>query len=283
MNKYSVYRGHLNLIHCLLILIDMSHPIQCQIAKCCPTDSILRISNGLSCEPMENRSIWDSHNIPIFSIPNCSLVHKVFDRNEKYIELNGCIDKDSDDQFVAVSCSNNPVIGVHLINKCCPPEQSYDYKARLCTEDHASNANLKSLFDNEAVVFDNKVPNCSEDEVFVENFSNIHVIKFDGMILKVDEKSLTSEKFCIDDLVNIDPSEEIESKNHFIVRSCRPRSVCDEIPCIRRCCKVDQIIMPQPGGSKVCQIHPNKTNLLPIFHDVSTLERPMLANPKGKF
>lgn len=169
------------------------------------------------------------------------------------------------------------------IAKCCPPEQSYDHNARLCTN-HVSDNHNKSFFHKDAVLFKNIVPDCSEDEVFVEYLSTIHTIEFDGMTLRVDGKTLSSDKFCIEDLVHTNVSGTNGSENHVIVRSCRPRSLCNEIPCMRRCCRVDQIIVLQPGGSKVCLTHPNKTNLVPIFHDVSlSLNNPRRTNLKGTY
>lgn len=259
----------------------MSYPIQCNVSKCCPTDSVIKTSNELSCESISNRTVaWDAHNVLPSSIPNCSTVHNVFNKNETSVGLNGCLDRNTNNQFVAVSCSTDPNTSVHLMNKCCPTGLSYDHSERQCKQNLNSNEHFKSLFGDSAVVFKNEVPNCAEAEVFVEYFSTIHSIRFEGMLLKVDDETFLSEKFCIDDLVNINSVKA--SEQHVIVRICRPRSVCDKIPCMRRCCKVDQIIEPQPEGNKVCQFHPSKINLLPIFHNVSLpLNSPEQAYPKG--
>lgn len=254
----------------LLIVLSFYFPqfIQCQITKCCPNGSVLKIANDHSymCESSNlKHEVWNVHNIQSSSIPNCTAIQNVFNGTEYNIELNGCVDRDSKGQFVAVSCPQNPETSVHLINKCCPIDQSYDHSERQCTQDLNSNKHFKSLFGDLAIVFEDKVPDCSEEEVFVEYFSTDYEIRFEGTNLKVNENVLSPEKFCIEDLAKINQ----KSDKHIIVRSCRPRTVCNDIPCIRRCCKADQIMQPHPKGKRQCQNHPNGTNLIPIFHDIS--------------
>lgn len=266
MCRYSLNKN----IFFTILLLYFTRLIQSEVTKCCSEKLVLDIEKH-SCEFSANQTEWDAYNLPTLLVSNCSVPRSVFKGSKSYIELNGCIDKDKNDQYVAVSCSKNvhSNTGVHLINKCCPIGLSYDHIGRFCAQNPETHGHFKKLFGNTAVVFKNEVPDCSEDEVFVEYFSTVHDIEFNGKNLKVCDKILSSDKFCIEDLVNIHPNEGKNEEKYFIIRSCRPRSICGKIPCIRRCCKTDQIMTPQPKGKRECHFHPNKKNLVPVFHDIS--------------
>lgn len=154
------------------------------------------------------------------------------------------------------------------VAKCCPIGQSYDRVGRFCAKNADFHSHFVKLFGN-IIPYENIIPDCSEDEVFVEYFSTVHNIQFDGRNLKVDGKTLLPNKFCIEDLLNIKSGEANNDDEYIIVRSCRPRFICEKIPCIRRCCKADQIMLPQPKGKRECQYHPNRTNLMPVFYNIS--------------
>lgn len=250
-----------------------------EVTKCCSEQNVLDIQKH-SCESPINLTSWDVYNIQSSSSSSllaCAKPSYVFKERESYIELNGCIDKNKNDQYVAIACSKDSTIGVHLMNKCCPLGQSYDHSGRFCARNSEVHGHFKRLFENVAVIFENSIPDCSENEVFVEYFSTEHNIHFDGKNLNVNGNTLMSDKFCIEDLVNIKPNQANNKERHFIVRSCHPRSICKTIPCIRRCCKADQVMFPQPKGKRECQYHPNKKNLNPTFYDIRL---PLSNNPK---
>lgn len=271
MHRYCVFAKHFYLL--LPILFCMSHKINCQVTKCCPEQTALNIDSDYFCEPAVNRTNWDAYNLPTSSVTNCSEFRNVLNGSEMYIELNGCIDKDSSGQYVALSCSQHlqdSTTGVHFLNKCCPIGQSYDQSQHFCIKDRNVHARFNQVFGKTAIAFQHNVPNCSVDEVFVEYFSTLHNIQFDGSNLKVNGNSLISDKFCIEDLVNIDSIGINGSESHIIIRSCRSHSVCNQqIPCMRRCCKADQVMEPRAEGYKICQYHPYKMNLQPTFYNVT--------------
>lgn len=270
MHKYCVFARHFSLLY--LFLICLSQRIDCQVSKCCSDNFVLDIESDHFCESSANQTDWHAYNLPISAVFNCSDVRNVFVGDVFYIELNGCIDQNANGQLMTVACPRDAVHsgnGVHLINKCCPPGHSYDYSQRFCRKDENSYVRFEKIFGEAAVVFKNNVPNCSANEVFVEYISTAHAIRFDGTNLKVGDDTLLSNKFCIDNLVNIDSGGFNEHDSHIIVRSCRSPSVCAKIPCMRRCCKVDQVMEPRPEGYKICQNHPNKMNLQPTFYNVA--------------
>lgn len=264
---YGIFNSiadYLNPFYCILIVLYLTQHSQCEITKCCLDGSVLDTS-AYSC--VQNDTTWDAYNIHPATLPNCvHTVTTVFQKDESYIELNGCIDKDINDAFVAVSCSENQKIDVHAMNKCCPIGQSYDHMKRGCVENQNSHAHFKNLFQQSAVVFENVIPKCSDAEVFVEYFSTVHDIQFSGKNVQVNNDILSPNKFCIEDLINVDPRDSRQNDQHMIIRSCRPRSVCNEITCIRRCCAADQMMMKNP---RRCEPHPENENLKPIFYDLS--------------
>lgn len=270
----------------VFLLIYCSQPIKCQVMKCCPIDYVLDVQSEFKCKlPTNsyNRLQWEAYNILLpAQLQNCEdFRYEHVEDESNYIELNGCIDKDFNDQYVAVSCSQDFNVGVHSMNKCCPFGQSYDHNGRFCAQKSHIYGLFKQLFGNAAVIFKNKVPDCSENEVFVEYFSTIHDVQFNGMNVIVNGNYLPSNKFCIDDLVNINASESTHDIQ-FVIRSCRPRSICNEIPCYRRCCKTDQVLK-KGVKAKQCVPHPENKNLIPIFYDVglpiTNIQRQI--HPKG--
>lgn len=269
MYTCCVFVEHFSVVS--FILIYVSQRICCQVTKCCSEHSILDIESDLFCESSTNHTDWDAYNIPTSPVINCSDIRNIFIKHESYAELNGCIDKTSNDQYVSVSCSQDAETktGVHLLNKCCPSANSYDHIQRTCIRDANLHSRFEQVFGESAIVFKHTVPNCSTDEVFVEYFSTVHTIQFDGTNLKVYNDSLMPDKFCIEDLVNIDSDKFNINDRHIIIRSCRPRSVCEKIPCMQRCCKADQVMEPRPEGYKICQYHPYKMNLEPTFYNIS--------------
>lgn len=241
-------------------IIIYSVKIQSEVTKCCPIGSVL---DTFSSSCAENETNWDAYNIENVEMPYCD--HQLIDvfKDGKYFELNGCIDKNEHDEFVTIQCSDNPKIGVHLMNKCCPIGYSYDHIERSCIENPKTHMHFKKVFKNSVVVFNNSVPICSDDEVYVEYHSTVDNITFFGDVIEVNHNVLSLDKFCIEDLVNINENQSNEL--NVIVRSCQPNSVCNGITCMRRCCQADQILERNPLR---CEPHPTNTNLKPIFYDL---------------
>lgn len=261
---------YLDPIYLIVTLLCISYQIQCQVTKCCSNGLAINITSEYYCDSIDDHNPnWNALNIAYSSIRNCSIIQNVFEQNETFIEIDGCLNRNLNDQFVAVDCFQNPFTGVHFMKKCCPNGQSYDYKERYCISHPDSTNHLNHFFGKVPIVFKYEVPNCTDDEVFVEYFSTIHDIEFNGTTITVNNDILRSNKFCIDHLSNTDLNDAPQIDEHFVMRSCRSRSICNQIPCMRRCCKVDEIIEAQPEGNKNCQSHPNKMNLIPTFYNVS--------------
>lgn len=250
------------------------------LAKCCPADTLIDIASGnINCVKSENTTEWDSYNIAVSpdqtQFPLCEYnVQHIFQAPTDFSVLNGCLDKSPDGEFYSMECKNHPTVAVHRLNKCCPVNHSYDHTERFCVPNTDSVLHFQELFGNNLVVFEPNVPDCTDDEAFVEYYTTAHDIDFVDRNLKIvsdqfpSGELLQSDKYCVEGLINSTAVKRQE--RHVIVRSCRPRNICDDIPCIRRCCKNDQMYQRDPVTKKPqCVQHPNSANFVPIFYDIN--------------
>lgn len=267
-----------------LLTILISHLVQCSdVTKCCSSDSYLEFQtdSAFRCVQSDNLTTLSGCNVISSnetSFPQCSykVTKSLFGGDNEFVRFSGCIDQMSNGDIVGLSCSTTPLHDLHLLNKCCPVGYSYDSSERYCIPNPNYLLNFQNVFGDSLILFQNKVPNCADDEVFVEYFSTEHDIFFDQAILTVNNEQLQSQKLCVDGSVNNE--SDSENTKHIIVRSCRPRSVCKQIACIRRCCKNDQMLQ-RINNKGQCVQHPNNANIIPDFY---SLEFPFEVNKTQK-
>lgn len=262
-----------------LLIVNKLILINGSISKCCPVDAVINVdsdSNG-NCVKQENSSSWDSYNVNLSMnqtrFPVCNRdIKKIVQVSGDLIEVNGCLDNSADGSLYAIDCIDQPAVFVHKLNKCCAPNQSYDYNQQLCVPNLNSNLHFGDLFGDNVIIFKQNVPNCGNDEIFVEYHSTVHDIDFIDRQIKITTEHapsgemLQTNKYCIEGLVNTTTDKH---KRHVIVRSCRPKTICDKIPCIRRCCKSDQMMeMNWENRTANCVNHPENMNFRPMFYDI---------------
>lgn len=280
----------------VLLIVNSSVLIGASLSKCCPVDGEININSDSieNCVKRGNRSKWNSYNVDLSTnetqFPKCNRdSKKTFQVSTDFVEVNGCLDKSSDGQLYAIHCKEQPGVLVHKLNKCCQTNHSYDYIKRLCVPNTDSVLHFQELFGDNFVVFEPNVPNCADDEAFVEYHTIAHDIDFVDRNLKIvsehfpSGEMIQSNKYCIEGLVNTDTDK---NKRHVIVRSCRPKTICDRIPCIRRCCKSDQMMeMNWDNNTVNCVQHPENMNFKPVFYDIKTpvesIHQQSYAHPKG--
>lgn len=222
------------------------------LRKCCPNGEIIRATkmdystNSAICGPTSDDEIH-AFNLRIPAEPN-NFSQEYASCHVQYtpslVRLSGCIDL-FENQIISIDCPtrNEPFVRVLQMLKCCPRDQSYDLKARKCACALNKSTAMASIFGNETVVtFKIGAPQCNdEEEVFVEYYSysrHRYHIEFVEDIIVIRHKDnpieyLTAKSFCIDDILN--------ANNQLIVRTCRPKDVCERITCVRRCCRNDQM------------------------------------------
>lgn len=279
--SYGCPSNHFHYFQIFLIVV-FAYLTKGDVHKCCPNGSYIKIrqDSTYECERELIRSQieFDAYNINHVNQlpPNCAyIVRKLTESVEKLSELNGCVDRSSNGDLYAISCANEPIVYAHHLNRCCPFGHSYDHLGRYCVPISGSQSSFQQFFGDSVILFKTHVPDCEPEEVFVEYVTTEHEIHFDGNMLSVNNEILQPNKFCVEELMGA-VSNELDQK-HLIVRSCRPQSLCNKIPCVRRCCKTDQMIV-RPG---ICKPHPEQKNFLPILYDIDFPLQENKSQPKA--
>lgn len=258
-----------------------------QLDKCCPSGQNLEIKRQMNgtifydCVPNAGETLYGyniRHNDES-QIPVCdNLIATDFSQENDLIRTNGCVDMVGD-TVSSLKCPYHQNIDVHLVYKCCAHGYSYDFNERFCVPKKRYLENFSRLFGESVVIFKTHVPRCNDDEVFVEYHSTVNDIWFSRSSITItsnyrESEILSPRTFCIEGTVNhtttidANATEDLNAI-HVIVRSCRPRAICEHIPCVRRCCESDEM-MARDNITKrgVCVPHAENKNLQPIFHDV---------------
>lgn len=250
------------------------------LSKCCPVDKILSINKNdqggyyYDCNRNDHRKLtgYNLQQNDVSNIPDCNFEQRNIDENSKQININGCIDY-TEMNLVSLTCASLPNENVHLFNKCCPPGQSYDFTEQYCVPNENYLNHFSDIFDHSTVIFRSNVPKCNvNDEVFVEYHSSLHEIQMSSggiLISGPDSRNdyLAKDKFCIEGTVNHNNIVNNKDAMHVIVRSCRLRAICEDIPCVRRCCENDQVLA-RVNNKTECLAHPEGKTFRPVFHEI---------------
>lgn len=223
-----------------------------------------------------NKDDIDDYDKAENKIPQCidKDIINLDDSDGSVISYNGCIDY-IDDTIYGISCKHADKIIVHRVNKCCPINFSYDKDERQCVANNNDLQLLTPVFKASICVLKTMIPNCTNNEVFVEYHTTsdrLQIIansELEILLTKGGYENLPSRSYCIE---GIDNDDGVGSDNEIIVRGCRPKSICEQIPCVRRCCKNEQIFR-RIDNVATCMDYDK--NLKPTFHDI---EWPMHEN-----
>lgn len=233
-------------------------------------------------------------------IPQCgNLAISVLDGVDDLISEETCIDV-SGGQAIALKCTDKPsFINVHRLQKCCRKGSSYDLDKRTCLSNDQSLDVFGSLAGNSIVLFEVETPHCRDDEeVFVEYLSATHRLRLHESSVDVvsvqheQSEHLDPRTFCVEGvyeqhtdepLPTEDPEFPQPRSSQLIVRTCRPRSVCNRMPCVRRCCRNEQMLEYRNGES-ICVEHTH--NIRPTFYDLmfplDADKQQTVVNPPGE-
>lgn len=279
------------MLHWIILILVLSvskgsiaNEIDNSVHKCCGTGFNLKPhtnDNGISyydCipSPVENIFGYNLKTNDDVNIPTCDSMEVVVYSNETgTISSNGCIDTLEDHVYGLTCPEPERTVQVHHLFKCCAQEYSYDLNERHCVANTNFLAKFEQFFGDAVVLFKQQVPRCKEDEVFVEYHSRTHSIELvrNGLNVGInaDEKSFLEQgTFCVEGALRAHSNEILpaEDGHELIIRSCRPQSICKQMPCIRRCCENDQM-MERINGTAVCAPHPENKNIQPKFHKIS--------------
>lgn len=257
------------------------------VFKCCPDKSEIIInlnSNGeriFNCSKIEvNVEQFTGINFKRdgINIPQCSNVELAkLDGSHGKVTSGGCIDL-INGELHHLRCPDWTEINVQYVYKCCPLKHSYSIIGRECVPDSENFEKLENVIQKTTTVLQSKTPTCDENEVAVEYHVNKDqlILKRSGLRVRLssgDEEYLEPRSFCLDQTTHeANESESVLNDLALIVRGCSPRNVCRRIPCVRKCCKIDQIIH-RSNGSNICVDYPK--TFRPLFYDV---QLPLIFN-----
>lgn len=270
----------------LYLTAILQYALADNISKCCPSGSVLThrhndTNNPYECTKMsEYLTEFIGINFDTISketinkIPICD-VHESLDieiiDNGSNMPSNGCIDY-LNNTLYGVGCVNSMRKSkVYLVNKCCQNYFSYHSVELKCVPSSISLDLLSGLFGNSTVLLKElSVPYCSIDEVFVEYHINTTYeytsIGSNGLQIETtagrgETEYFPTNSYCIEAIDNYD---DIYNFTVIIVRGCKPKSICGQIPCVSKCCKIGHIMREEDAACIESDRH-----FKPIFHNLS--------------
>lgn len=199
----------------LLVLIISLNRINCKFLKCCNKNEILfpevntthffcNSSNGISIIPLLLDDLAAENDICVDKTINNTIIKL----NEK--------------EFVSF-------VELNHVYKCCPKGTIYDILDKNCK------AHYKKEIPFIVKKPTNFYPNfnfCQENGVVVDILTNSTQIdiNFNSIIVR---NMLTDQ----DEEISVDKScFDFTKEGIVVIRSCKNRNICSEIPCVRKCC-----------------------------------------------
>lgn len=239
-----------------------------------------------------------------FHLPVCAFnsklrLHSLSDHHTVRTDPNmTCLEVDGH-QIKLLTCSESVVEFIPIVyrlNKCCPLASVYSPAASACVPvevaDEGSLSNftqsvdvsrLLSLLDQHnandisagvPVIVGDATPMCASDEALVTYVlaANEFTLHRNQVTVTHGRKSTFNEKhsrsrFCMDSVEA--PAVEEDATNHsetsWLIRVCHRRSICERVPCIRKCCNHNERLA-KDNDDTICLHHPY--DLRPTFHDL---------------
>lgn len=279
---------------CVLVLISLSIVLisESLIHKCCPEYHELSKAESYECVPEANESFafpFVGYQIDFGTeprIPECVgngttlvLQNITYDGIAVPAGDESCVDL-VEGYYKHLRCDNgskaslNAVEMTPLVNfwKCCDSGESYNLYSRECVPDEDSDDSFFSsvMNFNFSAVIDSGVPECKD--VLVEYHSADHPIVIEYAKNRVTLKDITSrdvhsaDKFCLEKVTNKSTRADFKLNDYkpnsskWMARVCRSNDICDEIPCVRKCCDTGKIL----GSDYSCGF--NQLDIKPRFH-----------------
>lgn len=234
---HNLFAGFLCISFILLLTIPVS--MNAVISKCCPIGSQITVNSGLlpDCVKRENGPTWDSYNIKVSinqtQFPQC-------DKNQirrlppNALQSIGCLDKTRDGRLFTIRCKGQRSIAVNKLNQCCPLNHCYDDTKCICVPCMKPNLHYREVFANNVMIFEHNVPDCADDEVFIEIQASVNDVKI-SMIdrnLRIKNQPILAgrivqtNKYCIG---SVEKANSEISERYISVWACQPRNFSDKI------------------------------------------------------
>ncbi|XP_055683534.1 G-protein coupled receptor Mth-like [Lutzomyia longipalpis] len=269
----------------ILSLTLLVPTISARLHKCCPLGyefSVIVDPNGqqsYDCMPeRENVTVFDENDFfGDFSIggdrmrfPMCANDRMLlfrFTRELISVSPNSCVDIVQGD-YILLTCSVDQTspdpLTVLSVRKCCGQEFVYDLRAQQCVL--GGNSSVTDLLPRRSSpLFVRGAPVCRENEVMVMYESKIHKIALSGATLMITtfDRGRPVSEFVDPSAFCVESAPEQEDNMRWMVRVCRHESICQKIPCIRKCCDHGKK-MARVNNVAACLDH--SVDIRPIFH-----------------
>lgn len=233
---------------------------------------------------------------------NSHLSHRILHDTIKASQSASCVDA-MNSRYYIFTCdegleSARDFVEVHKLRKCCDKNSSYDVFTRQCVYNNNSSIieDFQEFLSDKTVVFESGIPECKPDDVLVEYHSLVHNLKIFGSSLVVTTANplgpdlIMQSSFCIEATINsvinlpdgANPQHfQLKASSKWIAKVCRPEIICDEIPCVRKCCKEGYRMVTD--GVSICEEHDAHLDLkFHFFNYESSHAKPDPMEPKGE-
>lgn len=186
---------------------------------------------------------------------------------------------------------------LYTFRKCCEKDFTYDIYGRQCAFSNRTFVarDAFEFFGDKSVTFTAGLPVCKPDDVLVEYHELVHKLKIYESSLVITKTNshgpdlLLHNSFCIESTTNSlanlpdgDDNQHNKNASKWIAKVCRPKEICNEMPCIRKCCKEGLRIVYE-NETSFCEPHDFHLDI--HFHNFDfekSPEKPDALEPTGK-
>lgn len=271
--------------------------------KCQKSSGSVKIKSKRESESYDFENIANTRGMVSYNVlsdvhahwPSCTtgLSSTIVNHSLKASVSSSCVDVMNSNYYL-FTCDNSSKVSKDFLNiyknrKCCGNNYLFDITSRQCVfvnETAGGPSEFFDFFGNKSVIFETGIPNCNADDVLVEYTSNLHKLKIyeNSLIITATEKHgpdvFIHGSYCIENAVTSNSASD--SSLEWISKVCRPKDICSEIPCLRKCCK-EGLRMVILNGSTFCEPHGKHLKVnLHHFDSGSSPENPEKIEPTGE-
>lgn len=224
----------------------------------------------------------------------------MFSESKKISHSASCVDIWNKQYFI-FTCEEkmltaNDFVDIYRLRKCCEKEFSYDIFTRQCVNGSSFGNNFQTFLKDKTVVFESGIPQCKSDDVLVEYHSLVHKLMIHENSLVITNTNthgpdlLVQNTYCIENTMNsaVDMPEGVadehfalKSESKWIAKVCRPKDICTQIPCVRKCCK--EGLRMVHDNETFCENHESHLNVKFHSFDIKkSPEQPNAMEPSGE-
>lgn len=187
---------------------------------------------------------------------------------------------------------------VYRLRKCCEKDSSYDIFARQCVvnNDTTLREQFHEFLHDKIVTFESGIPECKPDDVLVEYHSFVHRLKiYESSLIITGTNShgpdvVMQNSYCVESTSNSEvdfpdgadvKNFQLKASSKWIAKVCRAKTICNQMPCIRKCCKEGQRMVYV--NETFCEKHDAHLDVKFHFFDIrESPETPKAMEPTGE-